>query len=124
MFSSEDPADNIRAGDPIMLNSVDDPHAIFAHAPAKIVYTLGGKYNSFQANIGLIESINCGDGVIFRVLVDGQEVLTYGPLLPLDNPMHVVAELANGNEMTLVTDVGPNGNKDCDWAIWGDAFVR
>ncbi|MFM8320636.1 MAG: NPCBM/NEW2 domain-containing protein, partial [Chloroflexota bacterium] len=123
-FSSEDPADHIRAGDPIMLGGQPDPHAIFAHAPSQIVYQLDGKYQSLTAVIGMVSWINCGDGVSFTILVDGKEVYYRPVVKPTYDPVKLLAMLNGGQELTLVTGVGENGNMDCDWAIWGEPVLH
>lgn len=124
MFSSEDPADRIKLGDPIMLGGQPDPHAIFAHAPSRIVFKLERSYTALSALIGMVEWIDCGDGVSFTILVDGKEVYYRPEVKPNYGPIKLVAMINGGSELTLITDVGPNGNMDCDWAIWGNAVVR
>lgn len=124
-FSSEDPADDVHTGDPIRMHGVDYPQGIFAHAPARFTYTIDGQaFSEFQATLGLIEKINCGDGVEFVLLLDGQEIYHSPRLQQWSTPLQVQVSLPAGSQLSLVVEMGDRSNKDCDWAIWGDPRLR
>ncbi len=124
-FSSEDSADDIHTGDPIRMHGVDYPQGIFAHAPARFTYTIDGQsFSEFQATLGLIEKINCGDGVEFVLWLDGQEIYRSPRLQPWSTPLKVQVPLSPGSQLSLVVEAGSHSNKDCDWAIWGNPRLR
>lgn len=58
-------------------------NGVFAHAPSDVRYHIGGKYAFFSGCVGLDDGnvgnqgSQCGDGVIFRVFVDGSEKFTH-----------------------------------------------
>lgn len=124
-FSSEDPADDVHTGDPIRMHGVDYPQGIFAHAPARFTYNIDGQsFSEFQATLGLIEKINCGDGVEFVLLLDGQEIYHSPRLQQWSTPLKIQVPLSAGSQLSLVVEMGDRSNKDCDWAIWGDPRLR
>jgi WD40 repeat protein len=124
-FSSEDPADDVHTGDPIRMHGLDYPQGIFAHAPARFTYDLGGKsFTEFQATLGMLEKINCGDGVEFVLLLDDQEIYRSPRLQPWSTPLEIQVPLSSGSQLSLVVEMGNRSNKDCDWAVWGDPRLR
>jgi hypothetical protein len=124
-FSTEDPADDIHSGDPIVLHGAEYPRAIFAHAPSRLVYNLDNHhFTEFIATLGMVEKINCGDGVEFVVFGDGKEVFRSKVLRPSSMPMEVQVPIAGVTELTLRVEEGARGDMDCDWAIWGDPRLR
>ena len=66
-----------------------------------------------------------GDGVTFRVLVEGAEVLRRDYAKRAWEPVEVDLAPWRGKEvrLRLVTDVGPAGRPDFDWACWGQPEV-
>jgi len=66
-----------------------------------------------------------GDGVTFRLLVDGAEVLHRDYARRAWEPVEVDLSPWRGKEvrLRLVTDVGPAGRPDFDWACWGQPEV-
>jgi hypothetical protein len=66
-----------------------------------------------------------GDGVTFCVLVDGKEVLRRDHARRAWEPVDVDLNPWRGREirLRLVTDVGPAGRPDFDWACWGEPTV-
>ncbi len=122
-FSAEDPADNVHYGDPIAMHGVEYAQGIFAHAPSYMVYTLGNHpYTEFAATLGLLEHINCGDGVQFLVFLDGVEVYRSETLYSWSDPVTMSVSIAGSSELMLAVD--SLSNNECDWAIWGDPILR
>ena len=89
-FSSDDPADDIHAGDPLVLGGKEYAHGIFAHAPATFVYKLGSNhYSEFSATLGLVEKISCSDGVVFYILLGGKKIYQSEVLYPWSAPVEI-----------------------------------
>jgi hypothetical protein len=124
-FDSDDPADDIHYGDPIVFHGIEYTHGIFAHAPSRLVYNLGShRYVEFIATLGLVEKISCGDGVEFILLLDGKEIYRSEVLYPWSAPVDIRVPITDGSELTLLVDAGIQGDNRCDWAIWGDPRLR
>jgi hypothetical protein len=125
-FTSDDPGDHITAGDPLKIGGLEYPHGIFAHAPSRLVYALpaGSHYQVLTATIGMVQGINCGDGVLFVILLDGKEKYRSATLHPISKPVKVTLLTIDAHEITLVVETGPQNNKGCDWAIWGDPLLE
>jgi hypothetical protein len=66
-----------------------------------------------------------GDGVTFRVLVNGKEVCAQHQATRQWADVAVDLSAWRGQEVTLrlLTDPGPAGRLDCDWAMWGEPRV-
>jgi hypothetical protein len=91
------------------------PHGLFAHADARYVYRLGGKWQTFSARVGLQKS-HAGS-VVFVVVGDGRE-LARSPLLTLaDGECEIRADVAGVEQLELRTEAGPDG-RNSDWGIW------
>lgn len=121
-FSSGDAGDNLHYGDPILLAGVKYPHGIFAHAPSHLIFDIGGKYTELTATIGLIERINCGDGADFIIRLDGTEIYRSPTLSATSKPVNIQVSVAGGKELSLMAD--EKDSWECDWAIWGDPYLR
>jgi hypothetical protein len=119
-FNFTSSEDNINLGDPIVIHGVEYPQGIFAHAPSRLVYKLENKFDEFNATIGLVESIICGDGVNFIIQLDGVEIYKSPTLDASSNPLEIQFSVSNGDELRLIVDDGPLSDDGCDWAIWGD----
>lgn len=121
-FSSEDFTDNIHQGDPIVLHGVEYPHGIFAHAPSRLVYRLPERYKTLSVTLGMVDWINCGNGVFFSVLVDDIEAYASYAVYPDSAPTRVDIPIKMGTLLTLL--VADRGDYACDWAIWGDPLLH
>lgn len=127
-FTSPYSEDPIREGDPIVIHNVKYSHGIFAHAPSRLVYDIGGTYEQLSATLGLVDLINngvsCGDGVNFVVLLDGREIYRSNRLDMGSEPVDILLPIAGGYELTLTVENGGSDDSDCDWAIWGNPRLR
>ncbi len=127
-FTSPYSEDPIREGDPIVIHSVEYSHGIFAHAPSRLMYDIGGKFEQLSATLGLVDLINnrisCGDGVNYVVLLDGQEIYRSNRLEMESKPVDILLPITGGYELALIVEDGGSDNIDCDWAIWGDPRLR
>ncbi|MBN1995388.1 MAG: NPCBM/NEW2 domain-containing protein [Anaerolineae bacterium] len=123
-FDSDSESDNVHAGDPIIVHNVEYPLGLYAHAPSMLVYNLGGNFSEFLATIGMVQSIECGDGAEFIMQLDGNEIYHSPTMFSYSEPQNIQVSITNGQQLTLITDDGPADNNGCDWTIWGDPLVR
>lgn len=89
---------------------------IYAHAPARHVYNLGGKWSRFTGTAGAAEGND--PTVVSVVLTDGKEVwrskvIHEGEVVPFDIVVKDVKMLE------LRVEDGGNGNRS-DWGLWLD----
>jgi hypothetical protein len=94
------------------------------HAPAEIVYDLGGEYLRFESYVG-VPGLVSRDGygtVEFAVIADGRKIYE-SPLLRGGGTYKQIAlDIPHVKELKLiVTDAGDG--QSCDQAAWGDAKV-
>lgn len=89
-------------------------------AGGEIVYDLDEAYESLAATIGIDDEAGDAGSVVFRVLIDGEEVIAKR-LNARDKPVDIVAPLAGARRVTLIADDA--GDTDvADWADW--ALIR
>jgi hypothetical protein len=112
------PDDGRHNGRPIRSHGITYTHGLMAHAPSQIHYSLSGRFRLLNTQILTQEDVDCGDGVVFRVFLDGQEVYSSSPVYPSTPPETIQLDVAGANAMELVVDT--RQTSDCDWAIWGD----
>jgi hypothetical protein len=114
-----------REGQPLQINGVKYPKAIFAHAPSEVEYSLPRRFSWFYASIYIDGHRNCGaDGVAsFVVLLDGQ-VVYQSPTITYNDtqkPLPISFTIGEGKILTLKTIT--LGAITCDWTIWGDPYL-
>ncbi len=114
------PEENVN-GKPIYTHGEYYPHGLMAHAPSRLDYQLNGQYRFFHTQILKQDDVDCGDGVIFMVLVDGKNVYTSGVVSSSGPPQNLELNVANAQRLSLVVDERQTG--DCDWSIWGDPLL-
>jgi hypothetical protein len=121
--SSSSPADRIIKGNPIVMHEVEYSYGIFAHAPSRIVYDLGGIFFELQVRIGILDWENCGDGAQFIILLDGNEIYRSPTILAKSDPIDVRVDVTGGQRLELITDPGIGGNIQCDCTVWGNPIL-
>ena len=121
-FTSSDPRYKINQGDSIVVHDVQYNHGLFAHAPSRLSYNLYGDFVQLITTIGLVDWIDCGDGVQFIVLLDGKEIYRSPTMRSSSIPLKIEVSVAGGRNLELIVD--PLANPDCDWAIWCDPSLR
>lgn len=97
-------------------------HGIGTHANSRIVFDLDGRYQHFDAWVGVDSEIAAygKSSVVFRVLADGVEVFHSG-VMKNDTPAKQVSiPLQNVWELTLIADDAGDGING-DHADWADA---
>jgi hypothetical protein len=94
------------------------------HAPAEIVYALGGTYARFESYIG-VPGLVSRDGrgtVTFAVLADGRCIYESPVLRGGGTYKRVTVDIPDVQELKLVVTDAADG-QSCDQAAWGDAKV-
>jgi hypothetical protein len=76
----------------------------------------------FQATVGLDDRAGDQASVVFRVLVDRDEVFRTPPLTLRDAPVPVDVDIANGRSLILVVEFGERGDVQ-DSADWAEARI-
>lgn len=89
-------------------------HGIYAHAPAKHSYALGGRWQTFSGKAGLAEG-NEGS-VVFVVEGDGRE-LWRSPLVKAGNLQSFQIPVKDVQQLLLRVEDGGDGNRN-DWGLW------
>lgn len=86
-----------------------------------LTYDLAGKYQRFEASVGMEPSRGVQSKVTIRVLVDGKEQDIPGlALLAAGNAVPVRVNVKGAKELVLITDFGPTGGVGSD-VNWADA---
>ncbi|MFQ5923142.1 MAG: NPCBM/NEW2 domain-containing protein [Anaerolineales bacterium] len=117
-------SDGVLVGDPVTTHGIEYSRGLYAHAPSRLTYALGGLYSDLQVEISLLDSIKCGDGAIFVVELDGNEIYRSMTMFNFSIPIEIYVDVARGQELRLITEEGPLNDNDCDWAIWGDPVLH
>lgn len=86
---------------------------IFAHAPSRLTFDLGGKWKSFSALAGLQRG---GSSVVFVVRGDGRELFR-SPLLQGEETREIRVNVAGVKTLELVCEDGGDGSGS-DWSVW------
>jgi len=87
---------------------------IYAHAPARHRYELGGKWGRLRGACGL--PTQSGGSVVFAIVADGREVFRSPKLVPGKTASYDV-DLTGVRELVLLTEDGGDG-KTNDWGLW------
>jgi beta-galactosidase len=92
------------------------------HAPSEMVFKLDPAIKQFTANVGVDDAADAPGSVIFKVILDGNEVFRSG-LLTLGQQAERIAVATSGaSELRLVVTDGGNGVQG-DHANWANAAV-
>lgn len=117
----ETPSDVQHHGRQIRSHGQSYPHGIMAHAPSFVDYQLDGHFRTFTTQILAQDDVDCGDGMIFRLLLGDVEVYSSPPINAISDPVTVQLDVTGANALSLVVDDRHDAN--CDWAIWADPFL-
>ncbi len=105
---------------PLQLDGQYYAWGIAAHAPNRITYRTGKKFDRFQALIGINDSAGLRGSVLFKVLGDGRELFRRYQTRT-DAPFPVSVDIRGVDRLTLVTSDG--ADDFCDHSVWVDALV-
>lgn len=87
---------------------------LYAHAPARHRYELGGKWARLRGACGL--PTQSGGSVVFAIVADGREVFRSPKLVPGKTASFDV-DLSGVRQLVLLTEDGGDG-KASDWGLW------
>lgn len=109
-------------GNRIALGDRVFPRGIGTHSFSEMTYDLGGRFERFEATIGIDAEVGRRGDAVFRVVVDGKDVLEDGRMRGGDRPRSVSVPLEGARSLTLIVDYG--GDFDiADHANWAGACV-
>ncbi len=110
-----------RDGGPIIINGQSYGRGLGMHAPAEIVFDLGGACSAFLADVGIDEEMKGAGSVVFQVWGDDSLLFESASMGGWQGPLPIEVDLAGVQSLRLaVDDDGGNGS---DHADWGDARV-
>jgi predicted O-methyltransferase YrrM len=82
-------------------------HALSAHAPARLVYGVGGRFGRFECMVAINDDVPpCGSSADFTVLADGRPVAAALGVVAGDPPRRICAELGSAHIIELAVDPG------------------
>jgi chitodextrinase len=109
-------------GRPITLNGVEYPKGLGTHAASEIVYTVGGAYSRFLAEVGVDDETYGNGAVSFEVWLDGVLAYNSGVMTADSETASIDLDISGAQVLKLVVTDGSNGT-DWDHADWGDAHI-
>lgn len=108
-------------GGTMVLNSIAYPKGLGMHAPAEVIYALGGSCDGrLIADVGIDDSVGDAGSVVFQVFVDGANAFDSGLMRGSDARRAVNVDLSGAQQVRLVVTDGGDGNAQ-DRANWGGA---
>jgi hypothetical protein len=91
---------------------------LFAHAPSRYVYDLGGKWKTLRGTAGLHTDQQPWGSVGFSIKADGKE-LFHSPTIRGASQAAYDVDVTNVKTLELIVDDGGDGNGN-DWGLWLD----
>ena len=107
---------------PIVLKKQPYLKGIYAHAPSRYVYDLGGKWNRFEATIGLQNGAHAQGSGVFILKGDGKELFR-SEKLDAESTAEVDVDVSNIETLELIVNTGKHGNANC-WTVWAEPTLR
>jgi hypothetical protein len=89
---------------------------LYAHAPSRYVFELGGKWKELTGEAGLHTLHQPFGSVIFIVKSDGHEVFRSGLIKGGQKAAYKV-DVSDVKKLELIVDPGDEGQHN-DWALW------
>ncbi len=110
--------DRSTANRPIRIGQASFDRGIGMHASASLDYALAGSYRLLVAVIGIDAAAAPRGNAVFRVLVDGQERFSSGPVTGRDPPRTIRVPIEGASALTLRVDAGEELDigDQADWA--------
>jgi chitodextrinase len=107
-------------GNPLRLNGKTYAKGLGVHAPSEVVYTLGGTWTRFKADVGLDDEVSTGGSVVFEVWADGQRLFQSGTLRANSATVPIDVDVTGKQQLKLIV-TNADGSNDSDHADWADA---
>lgn len=109
-------------GNPIRMKGVTYAQGLGVHAPSDVRFALGGRCNTFQAEVGIDQEAGTEGSVVFEVWLDGMLVRKAGILRGSGFTDGLKVDITHRNELRLVVTDGGDGI-GVDHADWANARV-
>lgn len=107
------PAD--RSGIGFIVQSKGFPHGFGTHGNSQYRYSLSKPYQSLRIQVGISDDVNCGDGVVFRILGD-ENLLWQSARLKTGELEEAHISVAGVHNLRFETMAGEDNR--CDHANW------
>ncbi len=114
--------DGSAAGPGIVLGGKSHKHGVGMVPRTRLTFDLGGRYDLFEAVLGIDDRGGPQAHALFRVLVDGQVAFASEPLTLGAPPVPVRVELHRCQRLALEVDFGKNYDLG-DYCVFADARV-
>ncbi len=103
---------------PLKIGEKSYEKGLGTHAPGEMVFSLDGRYSTFEAEVGIQDQGNTEGSVVFQVFVDDVQCFDSGILRGGDAPKPVSVKTEGAQILRLVvTDAGDGISCDCaNWA--------
>ncbi len=110
-------------GGPIRVGGTIYKRGLGVHADSKLVFPLGGKYETFSV-VGGPDDSHHGQ-IEMKILVDEKQVWTSGPTRSHDGSKRrrLIHSVKDAKTLTLIVTQS-DGNRDGDHASWGGAYLQ
>ena len=119
-------ANRVPASDPITSPLLDSGKlyatGLYAHAPSRYVFNLGGKWKELTGEAGLHTQHQPRGSVAFIIKADGQEVF-HSAVIRRARKASYKIDLTGVKKLGLIVDPTPDG-KHNDWGLWLDPVLR
>jgi hypothetical protein len=102
------------------LNGVTAAKGLGVHATSNVVYGLGGRYESFVADVGVDDECGAFGSVVFQVFVDGTKRFDSAKMTAATATKRVAVNVAGATRVKL-TVANAGDNYQCDHADWANA---
>ena len=89
-----------------------------------LIYDLGGNFDELEVTAVLVDWIECGDGAVFVIKLDGEEIFRSNIKFSYSSPESVKVNISDGQILELITEEGSKSEMDCDVTIWGNPILR
>ncbi|GLX70606.1 NPCBM/NEW2 domain-containing protein [Paenibacillus glycanilyticus] len=110
-------------GRPITLNGIEYAKGMGTHAASEIIYTVGGAYNRFLAEVGVDDETYGNGQVSFQVWLDGNLAYDSGNMTATSETALIDLDISGAQQLKLIVTDGGNGT-DWDHADWGNARIQ
>lgn len=111
---------NLRGG-PLRLGSDVYDSGLTMHSRSRVSYALDGKYQTFEAQVGVDPLAGPQSAVKIGLEIDGRLLPGVDATCKAgESPLALRVEVREGKRLTLITDFGPRGDVQ-GHAVWADA---
>ena len=94
---------------------------LYAHAPSRYEFHLGGKWKTFSATAGMQKFVTDNGQARFVVLGDKRELFR-SEILKSTAISEIEVDVSDVQVLSLVVETGKDNNFNC-WSVWGSPTV-